>query len=135
MKRIKIIGVLAAAILLAGCGSAPKQAGISDFSGTWKQTGDNDSYQEAVIADGTIEIYWMSTDTKSLYWAGTFENPDKEVTEYTVISENDHDKTDMAMLASGADTKEITYKDGTLNYDVSAMGTTKTVHLEPEKTE
>ncbi len=34
------------------------------------------------------------------------------------------------MLASGDDTKTFTYENGELIYEASAMGTTKSVHLE-----
>lgn len=79
--------------------------------------------------DGYIEINWMSKDSKSLYWAGTYIAPESAVTEYSWTSENDKDKTSSALLASGDDTKDFTYKDGVISYEVSAMGTTKTMKL------
>lgn len=93
------------------------------------------SYMTAVISGDTMEIYWTSEngDTNSLYWAGSFTAPDTADEPYKWISENDHSKTDMAMLASGDDTKEFTYQNGVISYTASALGTTKTVKLEKVK--
>lgn len=93
----KAIALLVAAMLLTGlsaCGGsttadAPaKSDGTSktetnkeepkpqpaDLTGTWKQTNSNDpsSYMEATISGDTIEVNWIGTDTKSLYWKGTY---------------------------------------------------------------
>ncbi|MDR0918107.1 MAG: hypothetical protein LBM93_02495 [Oscillospiraceae bacterium] len=107
---------------------------LSDFSGTWKQSnvGSSDMWQEAVIGDEEIEIFWISDggDSKSLYWAGSFENPETEVSEYSWESINNTEKTDSALLASSAESKEFTYKNGYLQYEATAMGVTKTVKLE-----
>lgn len=99
----KSIALLAAMILLAGltaCGGndtasdAPaKTDGTSktetkkeepkpqpaDLTGTWKQTNSNDpnSYMEATISGDTIEVNWIGTNTKSLYWKGTYQAPTK----------------------------------------------------------
>ena len=75
----------------------------------------------------------MSKDTKSLYWAGSYIAPESAVTEYSWTSENDTEKTGSALLASGDDTKEFTYKDGVISYEASAMGTTKTMKLTKQK--
>ena len=104
--------------------------------GEWKQTNSNsdDSWQSATIGEDAIEVYWVTDngDTKSLYWAGTFKAPETADESYSWDSENDHEKTDYAMLASGDDIKTFTYKDGELSYSVSALGTTTTVKLEKE---
>ena len=96
----KAIALLVAAMLLTGlsaCGGsttadAPaKSDGTSktetnkeepkpqpaDLTGTWKQTNSNDpsSYMEATISGDTIEVNWIGTDTKSLYWKGTYQAP------------------------------------------------------------
>ena len=49
----------------------------ADLTGTWKQTNSNDpsSYMEATISGDTIEVDWIGTDTKSLYWKGTYQAP------------------------------------------------------------
>lgn len=143
MKRLLTIALaLAMAMTLAACGgisNAPSgndgssTPTVLDLTGGWKQTNSNSdtSYQVAMIADGTIEIYWKSDDnTTSLYWAGTYVMPTSETNEYAWDSVNDKSRTDSALLASGDDTKTFTHKDGIISYSVSAMGTTTTVKLE-----
>ena len=105
-----------------------------DLAGDWEQTNKNSdtNYQIATITENTIEVYWMdsSTDTKSLYWAGTVSIPDGAGTTFSWDSENDTEKTSNALLASGDETKTFSYDNGQLSYDVTAMGITQTVKLE-----
>ena len=149
--KLKTLAIVAAcAIALTACGGAESAATGSsvqaesqseaaeeaapDLTGTWKQTnGSEDSYQEATISGDTIEIYWVSNggDTKSLYWAGTYEAP-TAAGAYSWDSVNDHEKTDSSLLASGDDTKTFTYEDDVLSYSASAMGTTTTVKMEKQ---
>lgn len=102
-----------------------------DLAGEWTQKNPNDpeSFQSATIADGVIEIYWNAPDTKALYWAGTAEVPQDGTQSFTWDSVNDTAKTGSSIMASGDATKTFTYADGDLSYDVTAMGTTMTVHL------
>lgn len=145
MKKVKmLLAVATCVVALTACGGAgsaqgstPQSAAESveqapDLTGTWKQVnGSDESYQEATISGDTIEIYWVSDggDTKSLYWAGTYEAP-TESGAYSWNSVNDHEKTDSALLASGDDTKTFSYDDGVLSYSASALGTTTTIKLE-----
>lgn len=87
------------------------------------------------MSDETITIYWISDngDTKSLYWAGSFVAPKTADEPYSWNSKNDHSKTETAMLASNDDTKAITYENGKLSYEASAMGTTTKIILEKQK--
>ncbi|MGH4051967.1 MAG: hypothetical protein ACREVX_11580 [Clostridium sp.] len=107
------------------------------MTGEWKQSNSksDDTYQAATISGDTIEIYWVSDngDTKSLYWTGTFVAPTTADEPYIWASKNDHSKTDSAMLASSDDTKNMTYQNGVLSYEASAMGTTTKVKLEKQK--
>ncbi|WP_120494868.1 hypothetical protein [Microbacterium phyllosphaerae] len=105
-----------------------------DLTGEWKQTNSNtpESFQSATITGETIEVSWNSTDTKSLYWAGTVTVPENAATSFTFDSVNDTSKTDSAMLASSDPTKTFTYADGELSYEVTALGTTMTVRLEKQ---
>lgn len=140
MKKISTL--LMAVILcfaLAACGNSNEPAQDEpaeplNLTGTWTQVNSNsdDMWQEAVIEDGAITINWISDggDTKSLYWAGSYDAPTEATEEYAWTSNNDHEQTDSALLASGDDTKEFTYKDGVLSYEASAMGSTTTVELE-----
>ena len=131
---------LFSALLLFSCGGTCAKTPVNDtppdLTGEWKQVNSNseDSYQSATIADGVVEVYWVSDggDTKSLYWAGTYEAPTAAGESYSWDSQNDHDKTDMALLASGDDQKTFTYENGQISYEVSVLGTTTTVRLEKQ---
>lgn len=157
MKKTAIITSCMALliILFTGCSSTPKSSGnggkttttateskapekqIPDLTGEWKQANSKseESYQAATISGNTIEIYWISDngDTKSLYWAGSFVAPTTADEPYKWDSKNDHSKTENALLSSSDDTKTMTYQNGVLSYEVSAMGTTTTVKLEKQK--
>lgn len=141
MKRICLF-VLAMALLvgLVGCGQKSdedKDATSNmppNLTGEWKQINSNseDSYQEATITGDVIEIYWVYNggDTKALYWSGTFIEPTTSDEPYSWVSKNDHEKTDLALLASGDDTKKFTYEDAQISYSASALETTTIVRLE-----
>lgn len=143
-KKFVIISLCVAMVIsiFTGCGSTPTSDGngenthkkqIPDLTGEWKQENSksDDSYQAATISGDTIEIYWVrdNGDTKSLYWAGSFVAPTTADEPYSWTSKNDHSKTKSSLLASSDDTKTITYQNGILSYEVSAMGTTTTVKL------
>lgn len=109
----------------------------ADLTGDWKQvnSSSDDSYQQATISGDTIEIYWVSDngDSKSLYWAGSFEAPTTADEPYSWESKNDHDKTDSALMASSDDTKKFTYEKNQISYEASALGTTTTIQLEKQE--
>lgn len=128
-----LIGIMAMSFTACGGESKSNESSTSssptDLTGIWDSEDNEGSYQEATISDGYIEINWVSADSTSLYWAGTYTAPEKAVKEYTWVSENDKEKTESALLASSDDTKEFTYKNGVISYEASAMGTTKTIEL------
>ena len=130
MKKI-ILALALTSFMLTACGG--KSSATNDLTGTWDSKKSGDSYQEAVITADYIEINWISANSKSLYWAGTYVAPETAATEYSWTSENDKEKTSSALLASGDDTKVFTYKDGTISYETSAMGTTTTMKLAKQK--
>lgn len=123
-----MLGMLVATLL---CGCSKSSSGTANLTGTWVSQNNNGSYQEAIISTDSIEINWVSDNgsTKSIYWVGTYEAPTEPVTEYSWTSSRDKEKTDTALLASTDDSKEFTYKNGVLSYQVSAMGTTTTLEL------
>lgn len=110
------------------------EAAVPDLTGFWESTGGSFS-QQAVIAGSTVTISWLPEDggDPTLYWAGSFEAPTSDG-KHTWTSDNDHSQTDSAMLASGDDTKDFTYDDGAISYEVSALGETDTVTLEQTST-
>ncbi|MGI5825239.1 MAG: hypothetical protein ACOX7J_06670 [Bacillota bacterium] len=132
---LTLVGIIA--LGLFGCGNA-EPATPPDLTGEWKQvnSASETAYQSANIQGDIIEIYWIDedTDTKSLYWAGTFIAPTTPDEPYTWDSANDTEKTDSSLMASTAPTKTITYENGQISYDASALGVTQTVKLEKEDT-
>ena len=148
IKKMAMIGLCMALLTTISIGCSSTKTGsnndsnvtekqIPDLTGEWKQKNSksDDSYQSATITEDTIEIYWVSDngDTKSLYWAGSFVAPTTANEPYSWDSENDHSKTESALLASSDDTKTMTYQNGVLSYEASAMGTTTTVKLEKQQ--
>lgn len=146
MKKIVMISLCFALIttLFIGCSSSKTsndnnttENQIPDLTGEWKQENSKseDSYQSATIIGDTITIYWVSDngETKSLYWAGSFIAPTTADEPYSWDSENDHSKTDSSLLASSDDTKTMTYENGVLSYEASAMGTTTKIKLKKQQ--
>lgn len=142
MKKLGIISLCVALLItvFTGCSSSSTSTSttdtkkaIPDLKGDWKQDNSksDDSYQTATINGDTIEIYWVSDkgNKKSLYWAGSFEAPTTADEPYSWTSKNDHNKTKASLMASNDDTKKITYQNGEISYEASAMGTTTTVKL------
>jgi hypothetical protein len=104
-----------------------------DLTGDWTQTNaEGDPYQTASIAGGVVTVTWVNDaqSTKALFWAGSYVPPTEAGASYSWDSVNDTAQTDASILASGDPTKTFTYADGTLSYDVTALGVTKTVKLE-----
>lgn len=148
MKKKILMLLLSLAMVFAfvACGdndtpseTSEKNTQPPDLTGSWKQVNSNseESYQIATIQGDVIEVYWFDeeTDTKSLYWAGTYVAPETPDEPYTWDSENDKEQTSTALLASGDDTKTFTYDDGQISYEVTALGTTQTVKLEKTASE
>lgn len=142
MKKI-LSAILAGVMILnlSACGGNGKEKSSDppDLSGQWKQVNSDsdDSYQGAIIEDDVIEIYWVSNggDTRSLYWSGTFEEPDTAEEPYSWESENNKARTSSSIMSSSDDTKTFTYEDGQITYSSSIMGTTTKVRLEKEEWE
>ena len=125
------------ALSLCACSGGDNAEGQSkddntppDLTGVWTQKDAGEDYQQATISGDTITVNWVSPDSTSLYWAGTFTAPTTADEPYTWTSENDTAKTSTALLAATSETKDFTYQDGKISYEVSAFGTTTTVELE-----
>ena len=105
----------------------------ADLTGTWKQVNpsDKDHYQEATVSGDSIEINWVSPDSKSLYWSGSYTAPTKSG-DFSWTSQGNKDKMQSSILASTDATKEFKYTDGEITYSASAMGTTTTIHLKKQ---
>ena len=105
----------------------------ADLTGTWKQVNpsDKDHYQEATVSGDSIEINWVSPDSKSLYWSGSYTAPTKSG-DFSWTSQGNKDKMHSSILASTDATKEFKYTGGEITYSASAMGTTTTIHLKKQ---
>jgi len=158
MKKLLSVLALASALALVGCSAADEPAATNDAAapeapaaenstpepepelvdlvGDWKQANPAtpNNYQQATITEDTISIDWVNEemDSKSIYWVGTYTAPTEPGDTWTWTSERDAAATDTALLASTDDTKDFTYEDGVISYDVTAMGTTTTVKLEKQ---
>ena len=102
-----------------------------DLTGLWIQKdADNDSFMAAEIReDGKIGVFFVlkENDTPQTYWVGTYDSPADSADEYSWTSENTFGG--VSLLASSADTKEFTYKDGKLTYEVTIKGNSRDVSL------
>ncbi len=135
MKKVlsMILLLTLIAVLFVGCGEKGEKEEVPDLIGEWSvKNDDGEEGMTMMITSEYMEINWASDDTSALYWAGTFTPPTKSG-EYKWTSTNDKSKTDTAILASGDDTKEFTYADGVISFDVSMMGVTQTMHAEKVK--
>ena len=104
-----------------------------DLTGNWVQVNaQSETVQTATITEGSIEVYWVTPDMKSLYWAGTVVTPADSSQSFTWDSVNDTSKTASALMASGDETKAFAYENGELSYEVTALGQTVTVRLARE---
>lgn len=137
MRYKKTLQLFTCAALLAMCsacsGNAGKPAASEkplDLSGSWKEENATaaNTYQIAYVSGDEIEIYWvMENETQAgLYWSGTYTAPADSKTPYTWTSNNNTDKTSNSIYASPDPTKEFTFSEDKISYEVSVMGVTKT---------
>ena len=121
---ISVFMLIVSTFSLSACSSK-----IDSLDGYWKEISQNETWHEAVIQNGIIEINWVSSDMNALYWRGTYVPPNNSVSDYSWTSNNIIPEDEFNMLASNDKTKIFTYNDEILSYSASAMGVTKTVKL------
>ena len=125
----KVLSILLVLILglglFVGCG---QKAEPLNLNGEWQ----SEDFK-AVIENDYITIEWNNEDTQTtaLYWAGSVDVPKDIMSneEYKWTSKNNTEKTSSAILASPAETKDFTYKNGTITFKYSAMGVDSTANL------
>ena len=102
-----------------------------DLTGQWIQENNNkENYMTAVIRDdGKIGVFFiLEGDEKAwTYWVGTYDAPTDSTDEYSWVSKNTYGGS--GLLASNADTKSFSYKNGKLSYEVTVSGNTGTFNL------
>ncbi len=105
-----------------------------DLKGTWQCDPADGTYMKATISDNVIEIDWVMDEgkTNATYWVGSYDAPTTATNEYSWTSNNDHEKTETALLASSDDTKVFNYKDGIISFTASMQGVTKTIELKKQ---
>lgn len=105
-----------------------------DLTGTWQCDPVDGTYLKATISNNVIEIDWVFVDENksAIYWVGSYDAPTTATSEYSWVSNNDHEKTKNALLASNDDTKEFTYKNDILSFTASMQGVSKVVELKKQ---
>jgi hypothetical protein len=121
-KLIAMLAVVLVGISLSACQSSDSGSDAKPASlvGAWKAEG-----LEATVAADSIEINFVSTESKSLYWKGTFASGTDKIT-----SVGDREALDSAMLGSQDANKVFNIEGGKITFKITMLGTTKTVKLE-----
>lgn len=144
LKKIAAVAAAAAlALTMAGCSAggsggqtAQEEKAPLSLDGKWKQvnSADDETWMAAEIEDDVIAVDWVSDngDTKSVYWVGSYEQPNTTEDAYDFTSIRDAEATDTALMASTADDKDFSYKNGVLSFELTALGTTTVVKMELE---
>ncbi|MEV5071932.1 hypothetical protein MRBLMI12_003582 [Microbacterium sp. LMI12-1-1.1] len=68
--------------------------------------------------------------TKAVYWVGTYTAPTEDTDTYSWESQADAAALGNALLASQDPTKTVSYSNGMLSYELTAMGVTVTVEMQ-----
>lgn len=107
----------------------PESAEPLDLTGLWFQKGADSEGIAATIQGDTIGVFFIieGDDSPWTYWVGTYAAPTEDTDTYSWTSDNTY--TGNGLLASDADTKEFSYKDGELSFEVSIQGETGTITL------
>lgn len=104
---------------------------LLDLTGLWvQQDANSESYMVATIKDnGTIGVFFIIEGEESTwtYWVGSYEAPETTNDQYRWTSENTYSGN--GLLASNAKTKDFSYSNGVLSFDITIEGETGTVNL------
>lgn len=107
--------------------SSTKQAAVQthvpfDPTGVW-ETEDDTPKMVASITRKTIAIDFVSEHGETNFWNGTFDQP---ASNGSTISSR---RVDTVFMMSGEAMKEFTYKDGSIFFDVAALGSESKIKL------
>ena len=127
MKK-PIVLLLAAAMMIALVGCAGKDPGPPpDLTGGWIQPSEGEWFHIANITEDTIEIWWFlpSENITDIYWTGSFTPPTDGKEPYVWESVNKYTVEELEASyanrrASREETKQFTYQDGVISYNVTA---------------
>jgi hypothetical protein len=104
-----------------GSGTSHKDATMTSFDGQWHAKN-----FDATINGNSIEIQLKYDDSSSLYWKGSFPQ-DTDVREITSVA--DKAALENSILGSQDSTKVFTIDGDNIVFEMSMLGTTRTVHL------
>lgn len=138
MKRLFSLFIVAISfIAMVACNEKPISSTAPkslNLFGQWEQIDSEFEglHQGAVISGNTIEIYWIDdeSDTRILYWSGTFSTPESAEESYSWISRNNTKKSELSLGASLDKTKEFMYNDNQISYSTTSGDFTCIVRLE-----
>lgn len=106
---------------------------VEDIPVAWNGVWVSDpEFMSAKIVGDLITIDIVTTDSKSLFWKGTWPVATKAAKDNETIeiaSKGDVEALGMSIMGSSEKIKTFTYKDGEITFEFSMMGTTKTVHV------
>ena len=139
MKKLAAVAcIVALTMALAGCGGGgtagqQQQEEPPNLEGAWHQvnSASDTAWMDAEITSDEISVDWVSDggETISIYWIGSFDAPTEPGDSYSWTSEKDVEQVGNALLASSDETKDFFYENGELTFEVTALGTTTTVHM------
>ncbi len=123
--------------VLAGCGEDSNTEPL-DLTGTWVSISDDGEINMTAVIEGDeITIYWGDSidNLFSVFWAGSYDAPNKSTSSWSWKSKKDADKYGYAFAASDADTIEFTYKNDVITFEASLYGLTQIAELQRIKPE
>lgn len=128
-----ILFALLALVLVSACSSTAasesESNGVTVTAGTWSMVDSDDTLNmEAIVKDDNIVITWITDNTSSLYWKGSF--PKTAQDDEDIVSKGDTEEMAQSLLGSQDDKKTFTISDGVLSFPMTVMGTTRVIKLE-----
>lgn len=104
---------------------ANQQVSLHELNGTW-ESAYADTTIVALVKDGRIEIDFSAPGTSGgapLYWLGSFTEENRNGNTFVSV------KDDSKAVMSRADTKDFTYHNGELSFELRILGRTSMVDL------
>lgn len=141
MKKKMLAAILAGlmAFSLCACGggeTAPEDGEVEaatpvDLTGEWKMSNakSDDADMVATITEDSISVSFVVEGDSYLYWSGSYVAPTEAGDTYKWTSEADGEAAS-ALMGSSEETKDFSYNNGTLSFDVTIDGETATVEME-----
>ncbi len=109
----------------------PAPAPNLSLDGVWTFDGADGTKNaiSAIIEGDTIKVTFNLEGGPMVYWAGTYDAPASPDDAHQWTSVNDKSITGASFMGSGADTKDFSYKNGVLSFEVTIQGDTAQVDM------